>query len=134
VPHIVLSGSRDFNDLPTVRAVLEGIHTNEPDTIVRVGDARGLDALVRTVAHRLGITLEVHVADWSKYGRAAGHVRNREMIEGAKVLLAFYGPNGRTPGTANAMWNALSLGVPVFLHRQGEEPLFTPITKRSETE
>ena len=114
--------------------MLEGIHAKEPDTMIRVGDARGLDALVRTVAHHLGIPLEVHTADWSQFGRSAGHVRNREMIRGAKVLLAFYGPYGRSPGTANALANALALGVPVFLHRQGEEPLFTPITKRSQTE
>ena len=117
-----------------MRAVLGGIHEAEPHTVVRVGDARGLDALVRAVARSLEMPLEVHVAEWNRYGRAAGHVRNSVMLDGAKVLLAFYGPSGRTPGTANAIANALRLGVPVFLHRQGETPTFQSITKRGQAE
>jgi len=114
--------------------VLTGIHYAEPTTIVRVGDARGLDAIVRAVVRQLDMPHEVWNADWTRFGKGAGHVRNRAMLDGARLLLAFYGPNGRSPGTANAMVSALMLGIPVWLHRQGQPlPAFTPITHRSQT-
>ena len=43
-------------------------------------------------------------AMWTKFGLAAGPMRNREMASRATHLLAFW--NGKSKGTANMIWEA----------------------------
>ena len=45
------------------------------------GDARGADAAIARAAHQLGWSARVMAAEWRRYGRAAGPVRNRQMVE-----------------------------------------------------
>ena len=49
-------------------------------------------------AKRMGIPCEVYPADWRKYGKKAGMVRNAEMAEVADELVAIW--DGRSRGTA----------------------------------
>lgn len=77
---------------------------------VFVGDCpSGLDAMVRAFCP----SARVFVADWRRFGRAAGPRRNRDMCEAATadgaVLFAF--PGGR--GTASCIRQAERCGIPV---------------------
>jgi hypothetical protein len=49
-------------------------------------------------------------ADWTKHGKAAGPIRNQEMIDEADALAAF--PGGR--GTADCVRRAKAKGIPIF--------------------
>jgi hypothetical protein len=64
---------------------------------------------------RLGFTAEPHPADWAQHGKAAGMIRNREMVAlGADVVLAF--PLGRSPGTRGCIRTAEEAGLTVKVH------------------
>ncbi len=52
----------------------------------------------------------VDIADWRTHGRAAGPLRNQEMIDEADALAAFNG--GR--GTADCVRRAKAKGIPIF--------------------
>ena len=45
------------------------------------GGARGADRTIGRVANQLGWPVEVLPADWRRHGRAAGPIRNRELLE-----------------------------------------------------
>jgi hypothetical protein len=45
------------------------------------GGARGADRAIGRAARQLGWPVEVLPADWRRYGRAAGPIRNRELLE-----------------------------------------------------
>ena len=61
---------------------------------------------------RLGYGAARHPADWDKHGKAAGMIRNREMVAlGADICLAF--PIGRSPGTRACIREAQRAGIPV---------------------
>ncbi|WP_143593599.1 SLOG family protein [Synechococcus sp. 1G10] len=45
------------------------------------GGARGADAAIARAAHQLGWSALVMPAEWQRHGRAAGPIRNRELIE-----------------------------------------------------
>ncbi|MCT0230977.1 DUF2493 domain-containing protein [Synechococcus sp. CS-1324] len=45
------------------------------------GGARGADAAIARAAHQLGWSALVMPAEWRRHGRAAGPIRNRELIE-----------------------------------------------------
>lgn len=106
---IAVTGGRDFNDAELVRRTLSAIRFSKDDVLVH-GACRGADTLAAEVASRIG-TQEPHPADWKKYGRAAGPIRNREMLSsGVDMLIAF--PGGA--GTRNCVMIAEELGIPVM--------------------
>jgi predicted Rossmann-fold nucleotide-binding protein len=45
------------------------------------GGARGADAAIARAAHQLGWSALVMPAEWRRHGRAAGPIRNRELLE-----------------------------------------------------
>jgi hypothetical protein len=63
------------------------------------GGAAGADSLAREVAHDMGIVCYTCPADWGRYGRGAGMIRNQEMLDIHSPHLVVAFPGGR--GTAN---------------------------------
>ena len=110
---IIICGGRDYEDLETVQQVMSALWGEA--TLVH-GDARGVDTMAsRFWTGVLGHASEAHPADWRKHGKAAGPIRNQEMLDaGAHLVIAF--PGGR--GTADMVGRARSAGVPV-LHVDG---------------
>lgn len=76
------------------------------------GNARGADKLAGKWAERQGIKVTVFKADWNKYGKAAGIIRNQEMLEQGNptVVVAFPGGNG----TQDMIRRAKLAGLPVL--------------------
>lgn len=60
------------------------------------GGARGADAAAADFAAVEWLTLEEYPADWDKYGKRAGYIRNAEMLKKGKpdVVVAFPGGSG----------------------------------------
>jgi hypothetical protein len=94
---IVVTGGRDYNDWETVQKIL---NLFDPTLIIQ-GGATGADALAVKYASFYGKNWITVKADWNKYGKRAGPVRNREMIEAypGAIIVAF--PGGR--GTADCV-------------------------------
>lgn len=107
---IAVTGGRDFSDKTLVNWAFREIGLGYGDVLVH-GACRGADELCAKVAQFYGARVEPHPADWKKHGKAAGPVRNREMLKSdIDMLIAF--PGGK--GTFNAVMTARSLGVPVW--------------------
>jgi hypothetical protein len=61
-----------------------------PVSIIHGACSRGADAIADRLGDEHLIPVERHPADWAKYGKAAGYVRNAEMVKrGADICLAF---------------------------------------------
>lgn len=92
---LAIIGSRSFDDYALLcRTVAE--HFPDVTTIIS-GGARGADRLARKFADECGLELQEYLPDWKQYGRAAGQIRNRLIIDGADVVLAFW--DGTSKGT-----------------------------------
>lgn len=91
---ILITGSRDWEDHATIaNAILAAVEAGRPNVIVHGGCPTGADRLASEIAEACNLPVETHVADWRKYGRSAGPIRNRHMVSlGADVCLAFIGP------------------------------------------
>jgi hypothetical protein len=108
---VLVTGGRDYADAGCVDGVLSGLYIDcaEPLVIVH-GGAPGADTLARKWAQRAGVATEPHMAQWHKFGKAAGAIRNQEMVRaGADLVIAF--PGG--PGTADCVRRARAAGIPV---------------------
>lgn len=75
------------------------------------GGARGIDSCAREYATRRGITLREFRPDYARYGRGATHVRNREIVDRADCVVAFW--DGQSRGTASTIRYAEKCGKPV---------------------
>ena len=97
---IVVTGGRDFADREMVVSAMSALGIGDGDVIVD-GGASGADTLCAEVASKLGAEIEPHPADWKRYGKEAGPLRNHEMIDsGCDFLLAV--PGGRGTGECKA--------------------------------
>ena len=114
---VTMTGSRDFTDEVAVLVALRGVA--KYGATVHVGDARGLDSIVRRKCESLGIPVVVFPADWEREGRAAGFRRNARMISSQPDrVVAFFGPSGETKGTMHTVDLAKRAGIPVVIYRE----------------
>lgn len=108
---ILVCGGRNYDPLK-VEDWLDGYYSiTEKPTIVIEGGACGADFGGRLWAVNNNIPVETYKADWKKYRRSAGAVRNAEMLREGKPDLVFAFPGGK--GTANMIYQAEKAGVPV---------------------
>jgi hypothetical protein len=110
---IIVCGGRNYFNKQHVFNVLSGIHEEVDITEIITGDAPGADTLAAEWAKSNKITYVVYRALWDIHGKAAGPIRNEEMLSGnldAKFLVAF--PGGK--GTMNAIGLAEKYKLPVI--------------------
>lgn len=104
---VLVCGSRHFNNKDLMEDILNDYNVS---TVIE-GEARGADTLARRYAERHGIPVDRYPALWDKHGKAAGPIRNAQMLTEGKpeLVIAFRGPNSR--GTQNMIDQAKKAGV-----------------------
>lgn len=108
---VIIAGSRDITDY---NLLLKAVRASQiRPTEVVCGKARGVDTLGEEFAKRNGIPIKYFPAEWSKHGRAAGHIRNRQMGDYADALIAIW--DGKSTGTKGMIDYAKSQGLTVFI-------------------
>ena len=112
---IAFSGCRDktvFRSRITDVLQLLGPDFQSDDWIL-AGDAKGVDECVRRYAELRQFNLRIFEANWDKYQRSAGPIRNKLMIDEADTLVAFW--DGKSRGTKNCIRCATDKGIPVLI-------------------
>lgn len=96
---IVVAGSRTFTDYATAKETLLCFLATEPadDILILSGGCRGADQLGERFAEEQGYALEYFSAQWKLYGKAAGPMRNRRMIDACDAVVCFW--DGHSRGT-----------------------------------
>lgn len=110
--HIIIAGSRNFNDYSVVEKELMnyiGKFIGKIEMEIISGGASGVDALGERFAKEHHLALKIVPADWKKYGRSAGPQRNEKMARMAGTLVAFW--DGKSHGTKNMIDNAKKQGL-----------------------
>lgn len=130
---IIIAGSRHISDVSLIEpAVIAALREKGPylDYLavdlfgwpcavaeVVSGGANGVDLLGEQWAESRGIPVKRFPADWRKYGRRAGPLRNREMAEYVgpreSLLVALW--DGESRGTADMVKTAEAVGVTTFV-------------------
>jgi hypothetical protein len=123
---VLVTGSRNWSDRQVVAEALlaarDSAVVNGSGQMVLVhGAAPGADSIAAELAARWGWRVEAHPALWSELGKAAGPIRNSEMVAlGADVCLAFPLPHSR--GTLDCMRRAEEAGIPVWEFKPVQKP------------
>jgi hypothetical protein len=114
---LIIAGSRGILHTagwlePYVNDVLNELDVDLGEVVS--GGAKGVDLIGEFYADRLGVKVSRFDADWDKYKKAAGHIRNGEMAKYADALLALW--DGASPGTTSMVNLMMKQKKPVFLY------------------
>lgn len=115
---ILITGDRLWVDRQTIYDVIYIWQCTGLTHIVQ-GGARGADTLANDVAKELGIISNTYLADWEKYGKAAGVIRNQEMLDSnpdIQDVLAFHDDIHNSRGTKDMIHRAQKINLPVTLY------------------
>lgn len=96
---ILVCGGRNYDKVKIVNACLDTFKQKWGNITIIQGGARGADRLACAWAKRNNVPCEQFDAEWSKNGRAAGPIRNQQMIDEGKPDLFVAFPGGA--GTAD---------------------------------
>lgn len=114
---LIIAGSREGFELFDVSMAMAESGFKERVTEVVSGTARGVDRLGEAWAKVNGIPVKKFPANWDKNGRAAGHIRNREMGDYADALLVLI--HNESKGSEGMLSYATKKGLEVFVVRSG---------------
>ena len=109
---LLVTGDRDWTDADAIRLCLLDL---KPEVVIH-GAAPGADSLADEVAKELGIERLSFPAKWKLYGRAAGPIRNQQMLDEGKpdTVVYFHHDLPSSKGTANMLKRARLADLPVY--------------------
>lgn len=114
-------GSRDWTDAVAIELAMDGLMAQAArqgtDLTIVHGGADGADALAATAAFNRGLGVQLYAADWARYGRAAGPLRNQQMLGDGQpdIVVAFSHDLSVSRGTADMVRRARQAGVPTYV-------------------
>ncbi len=108
---LIVAGSRNFQNYPLLKVKLDlFLKGRLPFVEIVSGHAQGADQLGEKYAQERGLVLKTFPAEWAKWGRGAGLLRNGEMAAYADALIAFW--DGKSRGTADMIKKMRQAGKP----------------------
>jgi predicted Rossmann fold nucleotide-binding protein DprA/Smf involved in DNA uptake len=118
---IAIVGSRNIKDYDFVNSCFNKILTDEniEDYEIVSGGADGVDSIAREIAINNKKTITEFFPDWKKYGKSAGFVRNKYIVESADILIAIW--DGESKGTKNSINTAMKLNKKIFVFKEDQK-------------
>lgn len=113
VSRVLVCGGRRYNNRDKFMGVMRDLDADEgPFNHLINGGAGGADYLARQWADIHCVPISHYPANWKQFGRAAGPIRNQQMLDEGRpdLVIAFSGG----PGTADMVARAKSAGVRII--------------------
>lgn len=112
----IVTGSRDWDDSAFIESRLVASCCS---TVVQGGCLTGADRIARDWAKYFDIEIVTYKANWNKYGRAAGPLRNRRMLEPYKdnpnaIVMAFRLNKSRGTTTTIDIANEFKMDLRIY--------------------
>lgn len=87
---LIVAGSREFGNYQLLSKHLDEINSKYDITEIVSGTASGADSLGELYAKEHNIPIKRFPANWNKYGRSAGYIRNKDMAHYADACICFW--------------------------------------------
>lgn len=115
---VIVAGSRSFYNYGVLEQELDKqFNENEEfagkEIKIISGMALGADTLAVDYADKHKLTKILFPANWKRYSRVAGFLRNEDMLSLATHLIAFW--DGKSNGTRHMIEIAKEKGIPVWV-------------------
>ena len=116
---VIIAGTRFFNDYSLLKETADRLLADKITAgygiVIVSGGCAGADVLGERYAKENGYSIDRYPAEWQKYGRKAGIMRNAVMADNADALIAYW--DGISRGTKNMIDEARKKGLAVRVKR-----------------
>ena len=116
---VIIAGTRFFNDYSLLKETADRLLADNITAgygiVIVSGGCAGADVLGERYAKENGYSIDRYPAEWQKYGRKAGIMRNAVMADNADALIAYW--DGISRGTKNMIDEARKKGLAVRVKR-----------------
>lgn len=112
---LVVAGSRDFDNYTLLSAELDKLLVGKTNITIVSGTARGADRLGERYAAEHNLRIERFPAEWEKYHKGAGPIRNMKMVQSADTVIVFW--DNESSGTKNIIECARKQDIPYRIVR-----------------
>ena len=123
-PRILVTGERIFEvSVPiwyALAVIYATAHEHTP-TLIH-GGARGADKLAAYIGAVYGFHVDAYSADWEQYGRAAGPIRNQQMLKKGKpnLVVAFFVDRIKSKGTNHMVKISKEAGITCLIWEENK--------------
>lgn len=98
---MIVAGGRNYSNQNIVNYYIDRVKdvcdSRGLNLVIVCGMATGADTLGRNYAISNGLEVLEFPADWNRYGKSAGYIRNKEMGDVADSAIVFW--DGRSKGS-----------------------------------
>jgi hypothetical protein len=108
---VLICGGRDFSDKDFIFSSLDKLHEKHHISHIITGGALGADFFAHKWASSRRCDITIFPANWKKYGKKAGALRNIQMLEDGEPELVIAFPGGK--GTEHMKKIARKAGIEV---------------------
>ena len=111
----IIAGSRTITDPTELETAIK--NSGFQISLVISGGAQGVDTLGENWAKVNNVPIKQFLPDWQTYGKAAGVIRNTQMIEDVGIdgaLLIIW--DGKSRGTQDTIRKASKKGLLTYIH------------------
>ena len=118
IKRIVVAGCRYYNNYDEAKEYIDFCIKNirnKYELIFVSGGCKGTDKLGERYAEENGFTIERYPAQWDKYGKSAGPMRNKEMAVISDYVICFW--DGKSKGTKTMIDFAEQFGKPLRIKK-----------------
>ena len=115
---VLICGGRNWDKPRVIEVIVAGLfQLYGEDLVIIEGEARGADSMARDAAEKYGIPVEKYPAKWDEHGKAAGPIRNRQMLKEGKpdLVYAFHNEIDNSKGTKDMVAISRQAGLPVYV-------------------
>ena len=109
IKKVAVIGSRTFSNFDLLEKTLLPLGT----IIVVSGGANGADSLAEQYSLKYNLETIIFKADWKKFGKRAGYLRNIDIIAESDMVIAFW--DGISKGTKHSLNLAESRNIPITI-------------------
>lgn len=110
--NVAIVGSRTFTDYELMKSKCGFV---SPEDCIVSGGARGADSLAKKLSGDIGCHYVEYPADWDTHGKSAGYIRNKDIVDHADIVVAFW--DGKSKGTKHTIDIANSQQVLTVVHK-----------------
>jgi hypothetical protein len=111
---LVITGGQTFSDLKRLTRVCDHRLSEKSKTHsieIVSGCDNGADKLGEAYAYSRGYAVKRFPADWDGFGKAAGHIRNKQMVMYTDAVIAFW--DGRSREARHMIYLARAKQMPL---------------------
>lgn len=111
---VLICGDRNWTNRDAIKREMIQHGLDPAKDVVMHGCARGADSIAGSIAREHKFVVREYPANWTKYGKAAGPIRNQQMLDqNPDLVLAFHPNIEQSKGTGHMVRIARAKGVDV---------------------